>query len=230
MWRSSHLAPHQRGCLSEGLEPPTPCLQSDVFACRDRTDLVRRLSASSREIPQLTPANGTLMARDLGTSAWRSALLRACPRPRDEGVVGADAALSWAKIPVSTRILRWRAMVRWVSCVSPETQPARWLEVCPTPGRLRADSTERSECRLFSGARELRHPPQAFQRRRGPCCERSLFSQRSSAPSRCPRPEEPRRPRQSSHCRTTRPTVGVSLLVHPLQCLPSTVKGNAVHT
>jgi hypothetical protein len=33
-------------------------LQSDVFVCRDRADLVSRLSVSSREIPLLTPGNG----------------------------------------------------------------------------------------------------------------------------------------------------------------------------
>jgi hypothetical protein len=52
-----------------GLEPLTPCLQSDVFVYRDRADQVSRLSVSSREIPLLTPVNGTLMARDLGASA-----------------------------------------------------------------------------------------------------------------------------------------------------------------
>ena len=41
----------------------TPCLQSDVYARCDRADLARQLSVSSREIPLLTPANGTLMAR-----------------------------------------------------------------------------------------------------------------------------------------------------------------------
>src|SRR5215472_15032044 len=45
----------------------TPCLQSDVFVCPPGlADLARQLSVSSREIPPLTPANGTLMARDLG--------------------------------------------------------------------------------------------------------------------------------------------------------------------
>jgi hypothetical protein len=52
-----------------GLEPLTPCLQSDVFVCCDRADLAGQLSVSSREIPLLTPVNGTLMARDLGASA-----------------------------------------------------------------------------------------------------------------------------------------------------------------
>ena len=42
-----------------GLEPPTPCLQSDVFVCCDRADLARQLSVGSREIPLLTAANGT---------------------------------------------------------------------------------------------------------------------------------------------------------------------------
>jgi hypothetical protein len=40
-----------------GLEPPTPCLQSDVFACCGRADLARQSSVSSREVPLLTPAN-----------------------------------------------------------------------------------------------------------------------------------------------------------------------------
>jgi hypothetical protein len=46
-----------------GLEPLTPCLQSDVFVCCDGADLARQLSVSSREIPLLTSGNGTLMAR-----------------------------------------------------------------------------------------------------------------------------------------------------------------------
>lgn len=46
-----------------GLEPPTPCLQSDVYVCPRGADLAIRLSVSSREIPQRTPVNGTLMAR-----------------------------------------------------------------------------------------------------------------------------------------------------------------------
>ena len=48
----------------------TPCLQSDVSMRRDRVDLARQLSVSSREVPRLTPANGTLMARrSLGAAA-----------------------------------------------------------------------------------------------------------------------------------------------------------------
>jgi hypothetical protein len=46
-----------------GLEPLTPCLQSDVFVCCGYADLVRQLSASSREVPLVTMLNGTLMAR-----------------------------------------------------------------------------------------------------------------------------------------------------------------------
>jgi hypothetical protein len=42
-----------------GLEPPTPCLQSDVFACCGRADLARQSSVSSHEVPLLT----LLMAR-----------------------------------------------------------------------------------------------------------------------------------------------------------------------
>ena len=42
-----------------GLEPPTPCLQSDVYVCPRGADLAIRLSVSSREIPQRTPVNGT---------------------------------------------------------------------------------------------------------------------------------------------------------------------------
>jgi hypothetical protein len=50
-----------------GLEPLTPYLQSDVFACRDRADLVSRLSVSSCQLAVRTPANGTLMARTGGS-------------------------------------------------------------------------------------------------------------------------------------------------------------------
>ncbi len=55
-------------CLVElgGLEPPAPCLQSDVYVRPRGADLADQLSASSREIPLLTPANGTLMARPAG--------------------------------------------------------------------------------------------------------------------------------------------------------------------
>ena len=67
-----------------GLEPPTPCLQSDVFVHCGRADLVRQLSVSSRKIPLLTPANGTLMARDLDSPGldpiWLAAVC-APPRP-----------------------------------------------------------------------------------------------------------------------------------------------------
>ena len=45
-----------------GLEPPTPCLQSDVSARCGHADLASQLSVSSREIPLPTPvndANGT---------------------------------------------------------------------------------------------------------------------------------------------------------------------------
>jgi hypothetical protein len=51
----AHLLAASRRC--------DPCLQSDVSARCDRADLARRLSVSSREIPQRTPVNGTLMAR-----------------------------------------------------------------------------------------------------------------------------------------------------------------------
>jgi len=46
-----------------GLEPPTPCLQSDVFVCCGHADLVKQLSVSAREVPLVTMLNGTLMAR-----------------------------------------------------------------------------------------------------------------------------------------------------------------------
>ena len=46
-----------------GLEPPTPCLQSDVFVCCGHADLVRQLSVSAREVPLITGVSGTLMAR-----------------------------------------------------------------------------------------------------------------------------------------------------------------------
>jgi hypothetical protein len=42
-----------------GLEPLTPCLQSDVSRRCDRADLASQLSVSSREVPLLTSANGT---------------------------------------------------------------------------------------------------------------------------------------------------------------------------
>ena len=42
-------------CGARGLEPPAPCLQSDVFVCRDRADLASQLSVSSREIPLPSP-------------------------------------------------------------------------------------------------------------------------------------------------------------------------------
>ena len=55
-------------CLVElrPTDPLTPCLQSDVYTCCGHADLARLLSVSSRQIPQPTPANGTLMACDLG--------------------------------------------------------------------------------------------------------------------------------------------------------------------
>ena len=46
-----------------GLEPPTPCLQSDVSMRCGHADLARQLSVSSHERPLLTPGNSTLMAR-----------------------------------------------------------------------------------------------------------------------------------------------------------------------
>jgi hypothetical protein len=61
---SSWIGPGSFGLVElRGLEPLTPCLQSDVYARCDGADLARQLSVSSREIPQPTPANGTLMAR-----------------------------------------------------------------------------------------------------------------------------------------------------------------------
>ena len=67
-------------CLVElgGLEPPTPCLQSDVYVRPGGADLASRLSVSSRGLPLPTPVNGTLMARrscwagDLGHLSARS--------------------------------------------------------------------------------------------------------------------------------------------------------------
>jgi hypothetical protein len=49
-----------------GLEPPTPCLQSDVSTRVSGPDLGNRLSLSDRHVPLRTGVNGTLMARDLG--------------------------------------------------------------------------------------------------------------------------------------------------------------------
>jgi hypothetical protein len=54
-----------------GLEPPTPCLQSDVFACGSGPDLRSRLSVRDRHVPLVTGGNGTLMARDLDLGGWR---------------------------------------------------------------------------------------------------------------------------------------------------------------
>ena len=61
----------------------TTCLQSDVSARPDGAALARRLSVSSREIPQLTPCNGTLMARRSWSRRNSSSLaqrLRVAPR------------------------------------------------------------------------------------------------------------------------------------------------------
>jgi hypothetical protein len=49
-----------------GLEPLTPCLQSDVFIRVSGLDLRDRLSLSDRHVPLWHGGNGTLMARDLG--------------------------------------------------------------------------------------------------------------------------------------------------------------------
>jgi hypothetical protein len=49
-----------------GLEPLTPCLQSDVFIRVSGLDLRDRLSLSDRHVPLWPGGNGTLMARDLG--------------------------------------------------------------------------------------------------------------------------------------------------------------------
>jgi hypothetical protein len=46
-----------------GLEPPTPCLQSDVSIRVTGLDLHHRLAVSDRYVPLRTEANGTLMAR-----------------------------------------------------------------------------------------------------------------------------------------------------------------------
>jgi len=57
----------RRGSFSQvelgGLEPPTPCLQSDVFSRVSGLDLGNRLSLSDRYVPLRTGGNGTLMAR-----------------------------------------------------------------------------------------------------------------------------------------------------------------------
>jgi hypothetical protein len=58
-----------------GLEPLTRCLQSDVYVCRDRADLVSQLPVGSRSVPLVAVINGTLMARRLdagaGSFSWR---------------------------------------------------------------------------------------------------------------------------------------------------------------
>jgi hypothetical protein len=59
-----------------GLEPLTPCLQSDVFARCGAADLASQLSASSREIPLLTPGNGTAIVESTGDPASLAQRLR----------------------------------------------------------------------------------------------------------------------------------------------------------
>ncbi len=53
---------------AKGLEPRTPCLQSDVSVRSRGADLARQLSVSSREIPPPTPVNGTLMGAPRGAA------------------------------------------------------------------------------------------------------------------------------------------------------------------
>jgi hypothetical protein len=66
------------------------CLQSDVYTRSDSADLAGQLSVSSREIPLLTPGNGTLMARDLDSPGldplWLAAV---CAAPGPVHVVAA---------------------------------------------------------------------------------------------------------------------------------------------
>src|SRR4029453_18507687 len=60
----------------------TPCLQSDVSARSNYADLARQLSVSSRAIPLLTPANGTLMVRDLDSPGLATEKLHPTWSPR----------------------------------------------------------------------------------------------------------------------------------------------------
>src|SRR4029077_5561842 len=79
-----------------GLEPPTPCSQSDVSARCGHADLASQLSVSSREIPRPPPVNGTLMApRSWGLAAssclrasWLVLALLWPPPLRDPGQTG----------------------------------------------------------------------------------------------------------------------------------------------
>jgi hypothetical protein len=64
-----------------GLEPLTPCLQSDVFACVSGSDLHSRLSVRDRHVPLRTGVNGTLMARDLGLGRRRQRVASTAPSP-----------------------------------------------------------------------------------------------------------------------------------------------------
>jgi hypothetical protein len=63
---------------------PNPCLQTDVCTRSSRADLASQSSVSSREVPLVTPVNGTLMARRLpsgstGVLTARRALRRSGP-------------------------------------------------------------------------------------------------------------------------------------------------------
>jgi hypothetical protein len=74
-----------RSHLASGCDSTSPyfarqitCLQSNVFVCCGHADLVRQLSASSREVPLVTMLNGTLMAR----RSWSSGLVRFAAGPQ----------------------------------------------------------------------------------------------------------------------------------------------------
>ena len=83
-----------------GLEPPTPCLQSDVFTRVSGLDLHNRLSLSDRHVRLATGVNGTLMARDLGLDGCKDAgrdwTVRVVPEPGGAGTGLPGAAFQLA--------------------------------------------------------------------------------------------------------------------------------------
>jgi hypothetical protein len=120
-----------------------PCLQSDVYTGSGGADLAGRLSVSSREIPQATPANGTLMARDLGRRVWmlaslysvRAALLAVGPRP-DPPIIAEDPpgnlsvsvrVSSGVRESAVTQTILWmaRSLVSWIQETQAHYEPSR---------------------------------------------------------------------------------------------------------
>ena len=95
------------GTRSRGLEPPTPCLQSDVYVRPRGADLAIRLSVSSRKIPQWTPVNGTLMARRTLPAATLSCLPLAI-KPAVEEEAGVEVDRHAVSVPVERGEVRSR--------------------------------------------------------------------------------------------------------------------------